>query len=575
MKNLSPMQYAFLAVLAIAACAGMDRFIYDYRIGFENHGIQIPYIYKLQNPDLYPGDRFMETMDGYFSYFWLMMAWITERAPLTTVFAIGHGIVLVARYAGLFMLTRAAFPALRSAPFLAMWFGLWGETVLGAESFHWYYFTHTPVATVLGIWALYFAVRGLWWPAFALAGFIFNIHAMQSSYVLLMLGAALVVQKENWKPTRLASMVAWPIAASPGLYWMFTAGAVGSPENLEALIRAFYPYHFFPSSFSDWNWAGLVFMLLLIGAAGWPQRRDVRAIALLAMAAAILVMWIVGGVLLETIAPGILIKMHLYRASSYLLIVAVVLVAGAIVGVILPVVSRGWRPIIVIAAMMLAASLGSFNFLRYQQPFILTLLIASALCTSVALVPMKKKLRRIEFAWYALAFFALVPVLQTKERFRNMHDYFWWLQRFVEVQQWARENTEPDDLILVPPNMNAFRTFSQRPIVFEWFDGAAMMWDKDYAAYWEKWYLESGGKFRKRFKDPIFVRIGEKWLEKPAEEIEAIARREGASYIVGRPAYYYEQTVGHGNAWQEQRLYDNGFFFILKTPEAVTPTSEQ
>jgi len=565
--TITPARYMAMAALAVLACCAMDIHIYEYQYGFENHSIQIPYLLKWQNPALYPGDRLMAAMDDYFSYFWPFLGWLSGIVPLERCLFAGHVIVLLLRYSAVFAIGARSFPNHRWVPFLCLWVHLWGETVLGGESLHWYYLTHTTVAAALGLWAVYFGVAGWWVAAFGMAGFIFNIHAMQSAYLVLMLGlAALPDLRQRWR-VLLAAGLCYAVAASPGIWWMLNSGALGSPTDLGLLIRAFYPVHFFPSAFDVYIKAGIALMMVLYVVPAMLLPRTGPVVRLSLMALAIIVLWIVGGVLLENFDVGFLIKMHIYRASAFFASVVFVLVSGWYVIWLLPSLPRSIRTPAMTVGLALAINLGSFNFLRYEQLPIGLAVAVAALLILVAIIARSVPVRGVALG-VATALLLVVGIHQQRTRHQNMHDYFWWLGQWVEAQKWAQENSEPGDLFLTPPDMSGFRVFSQRPVVFEWFDGAAMLWDAGYADYWRGWYLRIGAKFRGRYDDSAYVRLGDMWGAKSRAEIEAIARSEGARYIVARPPHRFANDHRPSDEWADGKLFDNGSFFIVRVPGA-------
>src|SRR3989304_1950594 len=73
--------------------------LYGYSFGIHNHSIQIPFLRWLQDPTLFPGDRCMEAMRGYFSFFWPLMARLTRWLPLGPTFLVGHVLAVAATFA--------------------------------------------------------------------------------------------------------------------------------------------------------------------------------------------------------------------------------------------------------------------------------------------------------------------------------------------------------------------------------------------------------------------------------------------------------------------------------------------
>ena len=68
---------AWLSVLAASALAFL---LYGYSLGHHNHAIQLPLVRARQDPALFPGDAFVETLDGYTSALWVVVAGTRPRA---------------------------------------------------------------------------------------------------------------------------------------------------------------------------------------------------------------------------------------------------------------------------------------------------------------------------------------------------------------------------------------------------------------------------------------------------------------------------------------------------------------
>ncbi len=562
-----PHRWRYFAGIAafLTLVVAIDYAKYGYTVGMHNHAMQLPYIHATHDPSLYPGDRFMASMTDYFSYFWVAAAGITRLIPLETFLLGGHLATDFLKYAAIFSIAVGVFPRQPAAPFLAVWTNLSFQTDIGGEPLHWFYFAHTPFASMVGYWAVALAVRGRWLAALPLAGFIWNVHAMQSAYLLGMFLWGLVADWRRWGPGVYTGLALFPLAAAPGLYWMFGAGTVASPENMAELLRAFFPAHFFPSGLTSESIRAIVSLTVafLVCLPLAPRTRPVARLVLLILA--LYALWIVGGALTEAgLLPGSLIKLHIFRASSTFATLVLLLVSG----VVFTAAERisPWPPLLLLGLLGSSALLLGVSGLidpdedRYRIP---ALIVGVAVAGS-AMLPWEAW--RLGAATIGAAGLLFLGTVASIGQARGTREYFSWREPWFEVQRWAAANSAPDDLFLTPPDEQGFRVFSRRPVAFEWTDGAAMMWDAAYVPHWVRWYRDVVGlEFKDRYDYDAWIRFGGEWLRKSPEELLAIAEAEGASFLVLRKPYDWELewTTLRPESWNRPFLFENEKYYVI------------
>lgn len=593
--------------VAVAVATAASVGLYGYAFGLHNHSIQIPFLRWLKDPSLFPGDRCVEAMRGYFSFFWPAMAWLTHWLPLEVTFFVGHVLTVAATYAAVFAIARRTFPVERRAAYLAVWLVLWGKSVVGEESLHWFYLGHTPVATAIGLWVIWLATAGRWVTGFALAGVVFNVHAMQSAYLLLMLAFALGAEWGSAGKRVALAAAAYALAAAPGLWWMIRSQALSAPADLDLLLRAYFPAHFFASSFKGEHLVGLIVMAALLATCWIGLNRTPPVGRLCRMCAAILIMWLVGGVSDEWWPNAFVLKLHVFRASSYFCYLVLILFAGYLAAV--------WRrhamgrlpPVAVLAVTLALAVAGSSRWwaVACLLPFLWSLgrgrsasLLAAfaagtffivlrrfgllggveempivhdeqvfwpllvALAAAIAAPLLRSGLRHVATTVTLIGLAWLVAVSQAS-RVAEQHQSFRTQQSWFAVQRWAREHSDPAELFLTPPDCEGFRVFSERPVVGEWKDGAAVLWDASYADYWREWYERVGGRFSRRPAGTIQERLARSWFALGQDGIEAVARSYGARYIVLRRPELLEQLAGVRLDWHGPTLFENDRFYVV------------
>jgi hypothetical protein len=557
-------------ILAVLVATAASPLLHGYAIGFQNHFIQLPYLRWLQDPTLFPGDPLIAAMASYFSFFWLALAWICSRLPMEEVFLAGHLLTVALKYAGIFALGRALFPSDRRAAYLGMWLVFFGHSGVGYEAMNWIYFAHTPLAADIGIWALVLALNGRYRLSFLLAGLVFNLHAMQSCYLALMIGCSLLREVRHRVPDLIAGAALFLLGASPGIYWMMSASALEAPADLIDLTRAFFPYHFFPSSFRVRQWIAVGFLLALFAFTRHFAPRRAAFERAWTMCAAIIGLWFVGGAIMETAPNGFFLKLHVFRSSSYLATLLYIMVGGLVL--------QAWDarraswPWPVAAGCLLAVSLlGSEEFFPTggaQRIFMLGALLAFLAALAAAMAVRPEARRAAGAACLLAACLLWIPVGRARLGQNSLREHQ--NRPLVDAARWAHENTSPSDRFLVPPYLSGFRLHSERAVVGECQDGSGILWSADYADYWRQWYLRMGGTFGQHV-EPLWDRLARSWFEKKQQEIEQIAADYGAGYIVLRRPRGREARRGWNIEWDGEPVFDQGVYVIYATPRSAGP----
>lgn len=559
----------WLVDAALSALAALlSPCIHGYAFGIENQRIQLPHLHALQDPTLYPGDPLIEAMGGYFSWFWPLMACLTEQLPLEASFFTGHLLINFVRFLGVLALGRALFPGRPRAAFVGLWFLFFGQTVIGYESLNWTYLAHTTLASALGVWVLVAALRGAWLSALLGAGLVFDIQAMQAAYLLLAIGAAALVSGRAAVARCVLAAPLFVAAALPGLLWMFEAQAVSSQPDLPLLVRTYFPAHFFPSSFGPAQWiaacalAGL-FLWLCRREPPRPEIRRARAVI-----AALFVFWVCGGLAIELAPSGFVVKLHVFRSSALQCLILYVLLAGRCDELWSRWSARGGSRALPLACLALVATFSFAAQVDWTRSQHWMPLVSTAICSLVVL-----RAPRETRAWAAGGLVLCAGLLAGQVIAEHMSQ-----QRSVErslapwraVQSWARLNTEPGDRFLTPPYLSGFRVHSRRPVVGEIQDSSAMLWSADYADYWRTWFESMGGEIG-RFDQSSWEQVERGWFEMDQAQIEQLARVHGARYLVLASPSRRQAARGWRLEWHAEPVFDNEAFRVYRVGEPAGP----
>src|SRR5688572_14510747 len=207
-----------------------------YRLGVGNQTIQIPFLKRSINSELYKGDAMVEqTLPYYSSYFYKgvakIVAWVEPMArpdsqgripfdPVTSVYFWLHVLTAAAALAAAYALGRDMFKS-RAAGVVLLLIMLAGHhRALAGDDLYSVGFTHTWAVFPLAIAAIALLYKDRYFLAFALLGVIFNLHALTAAYLFVMFGAWAALEfprpRQWWRPIVMAGLfgaIAWPTVA--------------------------------------------------------------------------------------------------------------------------------------------------------------------------------------------------------------------------------------------------------------------------------------------------------------------------------------------------------------------------
>jgi GH35 family endo-1,4-beta-xylanase len=224
-----------------------------YQMGVGNQSIQIAFLERAADRSLFPLDEMVnQTMPLYPSYFFVALAPFLKILDVQTLYLGLHILTSFLSLAAVYWLSRSIFRT-HTGALAAVGLLIAGHLqALAGDGLYSEGFTHTFVALPIAVLALGFAYRGWWFAAFAVAGELFNIHALTSAYVLLMLGAGLLAdirQTAWWRwlgRAALGTLITITLAA-PTLKLMLTTHQHFDADWVN-LMRIRSADHSFPSA---------------------------------------------------------------------------------------------------------------------------------------------------------------------------------------------------------------------------------------------------------------------------------------------------------------------------------------
>jgi GH35 family endo-1,4-beta-xylanase len=302
-----------------------------YQLGVGNQGIQIPFLEALHNPALFHNDLMVsDTLGSYPSYFFHICAKLLSFTTLPTLYLFLHLLTTAAVFWSVAVLSLSIVRDGRVA-LLTMLMLLAGQhQALAGETLYSAGFTHTWAVFPLSLLALALFYREMYIEAFALAGVIFNLHALEAGHLVAVMGFVALCRIRSFGLPRLVLVTAiFVLAALPTLLMMVHQHQQFDAEWLQLMhIRS--ADHSFPST---WWQVGspdipryLCFLSLAAVAMGYRLRPASRRKTLL-IAAGIGLLFVAGTVFTELWPIATVVRAQFFRSSRLLMVIALIVIA--------------------------------------------------------------------------------------------------------------------------------------------------------------------------------------------------------------------------------------------------------
>jgi GH35 family endo-1,4-beta-xylanase len=337
LRTLLGIELIVLLALAQVLFAG-------YRVGVGNQSIQIAFLRHWIDPQMYAVDPMVrQTIGDYHSYFFKGLAAAVGGRDIYAAYFWLHVATAAAVLGVAYLLGRAIFNSRATGAVLVLLLLAGHHRALAGDDLYSVGFTHTWAVFPLALFSIYLLYRDRPWLAFAVAGLIFNLHALTAGYLLVMFLAWAVIDYRprgwRWKLPLLVAL--FLVLAIPTLSEMVRHRQHFGADWLEK-TRIRSADHSFPSSW--WTagdgavprfalLAGLFAVSLSFAAAAAADRRNQRKTLLLTAGAGTL--FAIGWVFSEVWPIPTVVRAQLFRSSRLLAVLMLAHVAHGIVG--------GWR----------------------------------------------------------------------------------------------------------------------------------------------------------------------------------------------------------------------------------------
>ncbi len=448
-----------------------------------NHAHQLPIVYYLNDPSLYAGDPFAETLERHPSVLWRAVAALDRALPLGGIL---FGLFLLERALQFYAVHRLAavfFPRSAGAPLAAMaWLALFPQAFFGGGSLVHHLLEQTALALPCFLLALAAGFRDRPVPAAIWFAVGVDLNSLYGLFALSYGLASFLAEGRLY----VGRLKAWGVAVGlgalmslPGLALSARAmkGSSVEPATWLAVARAIFPYHVFPSAIDPAAWARYgVFLGAGLGLL-WARRAEHGRLARHATAWGVVSLgWIGVGVAGERLASMPIAYLQTLRASD----IWVFLASVSLIGLLAQGAEQrpGHGPTRFYAVGLLAA-------LGYGRVEAASLAVLAALAVAIGLTRLWPGwLARRHPARLGLVTLAVVIGLDAGRLSRRMEArgslayamYSRPSPPVWEFVRWAEGATAAESVFLVHPMSEIFRATLRRPVFVLVADAGAMWW---------------------------------------------------------------------------------------------------
>ncbi len=479
--------------------------INQYWYGTSDQSITIPFLKAFINNNLYPNDYLLTQRPYYYTYLWNVLGFLVKylNISIPALFFLSYFTAIYMTFLGVYLITITLFKK-KGVAFLSLFFLLFSKRALaGAITLDSIFITRVAALPIL-LFSIYLFFKKKYLLSFLLQGIGFLVHPMTTVYVIAIIFVSSIVNLRDIGIRRfLLCITVLIISSSPILIWKVLHSPVSlnllyaNPKWIE-LLRLRSPGHIFPFS-----WEKDVFfktvLLLCVFFISWKHRPkpDYHRIVV-TFTATIFTMCAAGIIFSEFVPLSIVLNFQFLRSSQFVVFFAMIyfsnyffaeiqfresifnklVVAFVSIGIFYG--ATGWKYAYVVF-LALSVFLIFYHFV-YRREFLLSKYFVLSLVVIVLVLGSGAYLKKGNF---------LID---------NAQEGKW-----LDVQIWAKQNTSPKDMYIVPPTIEGFRVESERTIYGDWKDGTLMNFNPNFGYEWfrrmKKLGYREGTAFKEGFKN--------------------------------------------------------------------------
>lgn len=518
-----------------------------YHFGTFDQAVHIPFLAKYADPSLYPNDPFLEMRFQHYSFFWFLFLPFQQLHILEPAMLAAHFVLTYCTFWAIWDLSQELFHNTLTS-FVAVIALIFPHLTFGGFPLIEFSLLNRTAALPFLLWAIVLGLRGRTTAMFMLLGILFNFHIISVGFILAMVGLDLL-DRRQWKALALGGVV-FVVFAAPVLVWRaldhVPMGLAPDPAWFTVVTQAILSnlfYLFAPQpAILIATFSGIAcFGLWLIARRGVASEHNRSVACYMVAAAGLIVLQVVS---VAVFPATFLMQLQIVRAGIPASIFAYIYFAHFLVSRV------RWRMLIIALVVSPSAIL----------PAVIWLLRGKAsrprrfdtLATTVSVV---LAIGSFAGAWAAGLWLPGVYPYGLDSDWRN-------------VALWARDNTPQSATFIAPPEhmgpyTSDWRAFSQRPTVALLSDVLEIALVPSGLHTWQERFEAIAPGAEAQFRGNYFDNVAitkQAYASLTQAQIEAIAQRYGATYLVSEKPKTYPYPV----------VYENAGYIIYKldTPQA-------
>jgi hypothetical protein len=472
-----------------------------YQYGVNDHSITIPFLKAFVNNSLYPNDYLLPERFYFYTFLWNFLGLIVKfcNVNLHILFFVVHLVSTYLTFFAVYLLAIALFKK-REIAFLALFFLIFNYSTLGSGVTLETYLTTKGVAMPLLLFSMLFFFQKKYLLSYFLQGVGFLIHPLSAAYMFAILFVSLVLSLKNIGLKKfLHCILIFIITISPILIWKIicsppSLGLIHVDNSWLELQRLRSSHHIFPFTWGKniFLQAGLFTFVFLLSWKYKPKEVYHHHVVLWSMNT-IFTLCFLGTVFTEFIPISIVIQFQLFRSFVLLRYFAIIYFANFYFNEIKTQKKflEKLYMVFISIGILYQANLWKYAFIAFLAHSLFTI--------SYGYLYQRELQVKYFVSTLLIPLFAIGFIHRDVFSINNTQEKNW-----VDVQMWAKQNTNINDFFIVPPNQRGFRIDSERTIYCDWKDGTQAFFNPDFGKEWMR-RIKSLGYKKGNPDQPDFV----------------------------------------------------------------------
>ncbi|KKQ08296.1 MAG: hypothetical protein US19_C0028G0014 [Candidatus Daviesbacteria bacterium GW2011_GWB1_36_5] len=450
--------------------------MHGYFFGVSDQEIFIPYIIKLNNPNFFGNDLLFTQSSYTSSVFYWVIANLNRFLSLQVIFIAGYfifqSVFFHAVYRLALYLTKNKTMALASLlPFLLPKF-IGGTANFTYDTF----FGHRSVGTIFFIFYLTDLLKKNYIKAVLMASIGLWFHPLSIIPNIFLLPSLIISSKNIHKFKILVhTFLIFLLFTTPFIY-LSKSNVLNNfsslfDEQWFSIIKSRDKYLFISTwSMTGWAALGLYMVPLVIFIKNLDKylRNTLKKVLIIS-----LVVFITNAFILDVLKIPAIAQFQLVRSIMPIAYLGLILTSYLLYS------KRFWQLVPGLFA-FITLSINAFTTFLFLITIYFIFSIKTKLDTTNNLhsrLVLVALIATVTFYFIGSSGLNLGKIINRLQFPKEKSDW-------INVQSWAKLNTSTQDIFLVPPDTTGFRIFSERPIIGDIKDGAAVVYSPEFAKQW-------------------------------------------------------------------------------------------